>query len=468
MQDLPPVPPAKSPSTSPVLAYRAPSYGLAHSESAQYQQQHGEHEQTIQLSPNLQKSLANPHSPAFLKRNISESEHSVLTNPMSLTDNNHQMTTLDQSFPPRRQTPMGFQSLESVAVDEPTGITGSQLRPRHSCHENPPVHAHRHRGGQPPATTARLHLGHHNRQRRPTTTSTQWSHRLPPTARSHRTPASPTDLTPRLPSSPSNSRVITRNRVGMDESAADALAALSFLEQDERSTSPPQAKHQVNRSPPQSSARVVPQILEPDDGRAPSPQGSQYRSSFALSKQASERKARSQAQQAAHDEAVHNQVARTGSRSRGKEAVVAAGMTAATKRMRMRRKRMKMRTMRKTRGKKKMMSGRPVSTDKNHGGQIAAPVGRNPILQNQYAKFLGARRWTPPRCSNLPCTAVLAAIPTTASPDSSPDSSGIQRPFARRCVLFYTHQFFFRLLISRTGPDRRYDQSADGMRAFTI
>ncbi len=53
MQDLPPVPPAKSPSTSPVLAYRAPSYGLAHSENAQYQQQHGEHEQdnTAQSKP---------------------------------------------------------------------------------------------------------------------------------------------------------------------------------------------------------------------------------------------------------------------------------------------------------------------------------------------------------------------------------------------------------------------------------
>ncbi len=387
MQDLPPVPPAKSPSTSPVLAYRAPSYGLAHSENAQYQQQHGEHEQTILLSPILQKSLANPHSPAFLEEEHSESEHSVLTNPMSLTENNHQMTVLDESFPPRRQTPMGFQNLDAAA--EPTGITGSQLRPQTLLSRKPSGARAPPPRRSAPSNDSTSSLG----PSQPPETTHYYIDPVVPSSASNGAlsshTASPTDLTPRLPSSPSNSRVITRNRVGMDESAADALAALSFLEQDERSASPPQTQHQVNRSPPQSSARVVPQILEPDDGRAPSPQGSQYRSSFALSKQASERKARSQAQQAAHDEAVHKP-GRPNGKQKSRQGSGGGGWNdSSDEEEDDEEEEDEDEDDEEDEGKEEDDERRPVSTDKNHGGQIAAPVGRNPILQNQMRNFSG-------------------------------------------------------------------------------
>ncbi|THH30016.1 hypothetical protein EUX98_g4168 [Antrodiella citrinella] len=81
------------------------------------------------------------------------------------------------------------------------------------------------------------------------------------------------------------------------EDTADALAALNFLEQDEV---PPPA--QVQRKPglPSSPAPVAAPSSEP----LPDTTSQQQRSSFAPSRIAAERKAKSQAQQAAHQAAV--------------------------------------------------------------------------------------------------------------------------------------------------------------------
>ncbi|KAA1467641.1 hypothetical protein DENSPDRAFT_877486 [Dentipellis sp. KUC8613] len=88
-----------------------------------------------------------------------------------------------------------------------------------------------------------------------------------------------------------------------EDSNADALAALNFLEQDEE----PQQKP----APPAESAPLPqPVINEPEGASADgshspvSDAASQYKSSFAPSKKAMERKANAEAQQAAHEAAV--------------------------------------------------------------------------------------------------------------------------------------------------------------------
>ncbi|KAI0078739.1 hypothetical protein K474DRAFT_801299 [Panus rudis PR-1116 ss-1] len=87
---------------------------------------------------------------------------------------------------------------------------------------------------------------------------------------------------------------------GFDDTS-DALAALTFLDREEQpqSSAPPQPSQQPSQS--------IPQVVEPP--REPSPDQSvdshQARSSFAPSRQAAERRAKAQAQQAAHEAAVH-------------------------------------------------------------------------------------------------------------------------------------------------------------------
>ncbi|CAL1716672.1 unnamed protein product [Somion occarium] len=84
---------------------------------------------------------------------------------------------------------------------------------------------------------------------------------------------------------------------GLDDTA-DALAALTFLDREEQpSTS---QKGPIPGSPP------LPQVVEPprDGSPQPSTESHQYRSSFAPSRSAAERKAKAQAQQAAHQVAV--------------------------------------------------------------------------------------------------------------------------------------------------------------------
>ena len=93
-----------------------------------------------------------------------------------------------------------------------------------------------------------------------------------------------------------------------DPDAADALAALSFLEREEQShaTPPPQPASQSFSSPPAPQAsNQVPEIVEP---RTTSPLASHegsIRSSFAKSKQAAQRQAQSEAQKAAQQAAAH-------------------------------------------------------------------------------------------------------------------------------------------------------------------
>lgn len=85
-----------------------------------------------------------------------------------------------------------------------------------------------------------------------------------------------------------------------DVSAA-ALAALSFLQQEEDDSVPPLTVQKRSVTSPRAFERLpMPTIEEPDD-RAPSPPPAEpvYKSSFAPSKAAAERKARTQAVQAA-------------------------------------------------------------------------------------------------------------------------------------------------------------------------
>lgn len=103
---------------------------------------------------------------------------------------------------------------------------------------------------------------------------------------------------------------------GFDDTS-DALAALNFLDQEEQQTQQTQPRPHPSRSQTQSSlpsspsspseSRSVPQVLEPPRGLSPqlSTDSHQYRSSFAPSKSAAERKAKAQAQQAAHHAATH-------------------------------------------------------------------------------------------------------------------------------------------------------------------
>ena len=84
--------------------------------------------------------------------------------------------------------------------------------------------------------------------------------------------------------------------------AADMLAALSFLE---RVDQPPPPSVQSPTAKQPKSPPPVPQLVEPRAmSPTPSAQGS-LRSSFAPSRKAEERKAKSQAQQAAYEAAVH-------------------------------------------------------------------------------------------------------------------------------------------------------------------
>ena len=101
----------------------------------------------------------------------------------------------------------------------------------------------------------------------------------------------------------------------LDDPDADALAALTFLERHDdnvhnapvpavSSTSSPDSSPP---SPPSRPREEPPSIVEPDM-QPPSPESenaSVYKSSFAPSRNAMQRKARSEAQQAAHEAATH-------------------------------------------------------------------------------------------------------------------------------------------------------------------
>ena len=102
----------------------------------------------------------------------------------------------------------------------------------------------------------------------------------------------------------------------MDDPNADALAALSFLEQEDKpapsrlpAKQTSQSSSSQAASPPPIDGSAPPIIVEPEDqGRSSTPgsdAASQYRSSFAPSKTAMQRKAKTEAQQAAQEAAAH-------------------------------------------------------------------------------------------------------------------------------------------------------------------
>ncbi|KAF9804479.1 hypothetical protein IEO21_09380 [Rhodonia placenta] len=98
---------------------------------------------------------------------------------------------------------------------------------------------------------------------------------------------------------------VARAREALEDPNADALAALTFLEQGEGTD----VASQPNPSSPPagSSSPPIPQVVEPPSSSSKS---REYRSSFAPSRQAAERKAKAQAQQAAQQAAATNSQSR--------------------------------------------------------------------------------------------------------------------------------------------------------------
>jgi CCR4-NOT transcriptional complex subunit CAF120 len=98
------------------------------------------------------------------------------------------------------------------------------------------------------------------------------------------------------------------NTTHLEDPDADALAALSFLERhDDVPPAAPAPSSPTTIRPTVASSPTEPRpptIIEPDV-RSPSPDSEVYKSSFAPSKNAMQRKARSEAQQAAHEAAAH-------------------------------------------------------------------------------------------------------------------------------------------------------------------
>lgn len=95
---------------------------------------------------------------------------------------------------------------------------------------------------------------------------------------------------------------VARAQHALDDPDADALAALTFLEQGDNDTADTGASQRQPAA--SSSTQAVPQVVEPASSPGKSPRPREYRSSFQPSKQAAERKAKVQAQQAAQQAAV--------------------------------------------------------------------------------------------------------------------------------------------------------------------
>ena len=254
------------------------------------------------------------------------SEHSRLTNPMSmmesinqpLPDPSQSPASIPQSSPeqtrlpavptspvPRRQTPMGFE-LISGAVGAPSSSAsgvGSVRSGRSQDSTQVTSENQFQNQNQTQAPSQNRPLGRRPsgaRAPQPHTQSGAGKRFVPTDSQLEEHPSVPSDFS-------------TMPESHIDDGTVDALAALSFLEQEETSTGahstvPTRARStdEQNASTTSESTPVPPQINEPED-RAPSPPSGnkQYRSSFAPSKQAAERKARSQAQQAAHDDVLH-------------------------------------------------------------------------------------------------------------------------------------------------------------------
>lgn len=239
-------------------------------------------------------------------------DHSMLTNPRSVNSSMQPETTSPDSgtqsrqssvpnLPPspvtRRQTPMGFEVVSGSVGVGPNERPGSRERERDRNMHLPvqePNLGRRPSGAraQPvPRVTGKRFVPSDNTPSTMPYDLDEQPYPQRPSMSEQKRPAPPADV---------------------DDHTVDALAALSFLEQEDVPADAPlrspatSPKSEKQKAP--TSALQPPQIFEPEV-RAPSPPGAsgqqQYRSTFAPSKQAAERKARSQAQQAAHDAAVH-------------------------------------------------------------------------------------------------------------------------------------------------------------------
>ncbi|KAI5117150.1 hypothetical protein M0805_009493 [Coniferiporia weirii] len=282
-----------------------------------------------------------------------ESEHSILTNPMSINSSPQQQrpraaspptsaatsTSAQQRQQPRvpnnpvspvarRQTPAGFE-LVSGSVGG-SGVSGSAQSGRTGSLSTSSV---RSGGGAvggltesqasgPRALLTRRPSGARAPPPPPRVAGKRF---LPGDSSSSSMPLEVDEHQPNLPM-----QAHASSAIDIEDGTVDALAALSFLEQQDDAADAPArvqaaspAFEEQRRAPMNTSASVPPQIMEPED-RAPSPPSAdatkqQYRSSFAPSRQAAERKARSQAQQAAHDEAVHKPGRPNGRQQRTKQ-----------------------------------------------------------------------------------------------------------------------------------------------------
>lgn len=143
------------------------------------------------------------------------------------------------------------------------------------------------------------------------------------------------DTTQQIPQAINNSDRYPANMANVDQHQnyddnSDALAALTFLERDEANAVPKPPKpprFQEKTSPPSEPATLAydtpPVHVIPSDGgddvsRDSGSYEGKYRSSFAPSKQATQRLAKTQAQQAAHQAAVHRPGKSGGANGKGK------------------------------------------------------------------------------------------------------------------------------------------------------
>lgn len=327
---------------------RAPSeYVFDEAGALYYMNQHKEQEST-------QTVTARPHDSDEDEEEDSDDQHSVLTNPMSMLTN--PMSVSSHASPPRtqpfgvshpqeelqrRQTPMAFDN--NIRTGSPAGSATS--------------------GSGGGYLGARPMLA-----RKPSGARAQ-----PPAGRRH---------DPSVSSAVPLTNTSMDHNLTVDDDTVDALAALSFLEQQENgapsSSSVAAAAAAQSPSQPQQ-APPPPQILEPEE-RAASPQSisTQYKSSFAPSRQAAERKARSQAQQAAHDAVLHKP-GRPNGKQRAKPKQREDGWESSEDEE-------EDDDDDEEEGDSDVEKGGPYAgsaSRSSHGPQIAAPIGRNPVHQQQ-------------------------------------------------------------------------------------
>lgn len=256
--------------------------------------------------------------------------------------------------PPRRGTPMDFAHLAQTNGSSPSVTSRersmSPQKQRTAAASPPPASPPR---GAPRGMAAGLAHRHANGSsasvasdhgQRTTLTHRPSGARAPPASRSRLLPSQPPSfssaspvsaptLAPAFTPSPAPAHRTEPDQYGMssredtfgshsspagynarrsyeDEDvagAADAMAVLSYLDQDyddEPTSLPASASAHSAKSPSSASSPAPPRVVEPAQG-APSPsEPAPFRSSFAPSKQVAERRAKTQAQQAAHQVAV--------------------------------------------------------------------------------------------------------------------------------------------------------------------